>query len=104
MMPVRPPMRNMDRKAEQKSIGEAKETRPPYLVASQVKNSMPAGREIMAVDTMKNRAAAGRLPTPLPIKPSARKSVAPERAKVRSVNGAYANQPMAGAPPVAKLK
>ena len=47
MMPVRPPIRNIDRKPMQKSIGEAKEIRPPYMVASQLKNLMPVGMEIM---------------------------------------------------------
>jgi hypothetical protein len=64
--------------------------------------AMPGARIVRMV-AMKLTPAA-RVPTPVTIRPSAQKSVAAERAKVRSVKGALANQPMAGAPPVAKLK
>ena len=47
---------------------------------------------------------AAMVPMPLTTNPSAQKSVAAERANVLSVSGARANHPMAGAPPVAKLK
>ena len=63
MMPVRPPIRNIDRKPMQKSIGEANEIRPPYIVASQLKNLMPVGMEIMKVDTTKKRSAVRLMPT-----------------------------------------
>ena len=45
MMPVRPPIRNIDRKPKANSIGEANRIRPPYIVASQLKNLMPVGIE-----------------------------------------------------------
>src|SRR5262249_58903711 len=63
MMPVKPPIKNMDRKPAQKSIGEANEIRPPYMVASQLKNLMPVGIEIRKVDTMKKRSAVRLMPT-----------------------------------------
>ena len=63
MMPVRPPIRNIERKPVQKSIGEANEIRPPYMVASQLKNLMPVGIEIVKVDTMKKRSAVRLIPT-----------------------------------------
>ncbi len=44
------------------------------------------------------------VPTPLTINPKAQRSVAALRAKVCSVNGASANQPMAGAPPLTRLE
>ena len=47
----------------QKSIGEANEIRPPYMVASQLKNLMPVGMEIRKVDTTKKRSAVRLMPT-----------------------------------------
>ena len=53
-MPVRPPIRNIDRKPKANSIGEAKRIRPPYIVASQLKNLMPVGIETRKLATAKN--------------------------------------------------
>ena len=39
----------------QNSIGEANEIRPPYIVASQLKNLMPVGMEMSRLDTTKKR-------------------------------------------------
>ena len=55
MMPVRPPIRNMERKPRQKSIGDANEILPPYIVASQLKNLMPVGTETRNVAATKKR-------------------------------------------------
>ena len=61
--PLIPPIRNIDRKPRQKSIGEANEIRPPYMVASQLKNLMPVGMETRKVDTTKNRSMGRLMPT-----------------------------------------
>src|SRR5947199_297001 len=55
MMPVRPPIRNIDRKPPQNSMGESKRIRPPSIVASQLKDLMPVGVEERKVDTAKKR-------------------------------------------------
>ena len=45
MMPVRPPIRNIDRKPRRTASARRSEIRPPYIVASQLKNLMPVGIE-----------------------------------------------------------
>ena len=63
MMPVRPPIRNIDRKPKANSIGEAKRIRPPYIVASQLKNLMPVGIETSKLAAAKNRSSVRLMPT-----------------------------------------
>src|SRR5437868_6444485 len=55
MMPVRPPIRNIDKKPMQNSIGASNEILPPYIVASQLKNLMPVGTEISSVEATKKK-------------------------------------------------
>ena len=63
MMPVRPPIRNMERKPRQKSIGDATRILPPYIVASQLKNLMPVGTETRKVAATKKRSCVRVMPT-----------------------------------------
>ena len=63
MMPVRPPIRNIDKNPNANSIGEAKRIRPPYIVASQLKNLMPVGIDTKNVATAKNRSSVLPMPT-----------------------------------------
>ena len=63
MMPVRPPIKNIDRKPATNSIGEANEMRPPYIVASQLKNLMPVGIETSRLETTKKRSSVLLIPT-----------------------------------------
>ena len=46
----------------QNSIGEANEIRPPYIVASQLKNLMPVGIETARLATTKKRSRSGSCP------------------------------------------
>ena len=53
----------IDRKPVQKSMGEANEIRPPYMVASQLKILMPVGTAMSIVDAAKKVLAMALMPT-----------------------------------------
>ncbi len=56
-------MRNIDKKPNENSIGDAKRIRPPYIVASQLKNLIPVGIDTKNVATAKNRSGMRPIPT-----------------------------------------
>ena len=53
MMPVSPAMSQLKRKPIEKIMGVAKRTRPPQMVASQLKILMPVGTEMIIVASVK---------------------------------------------------
>ena len=52
-----------EKAAATNSIGEANEIRPPYIVASQLKNLMPVGIETSRLATTKNKSSVRLMPT-----------------------------------------
>ncbi len=63
MMPVSPPIRNIDRNPNVNSMGEANRIRPPNIVASQLKNLMPVGIDTSRLAVAKNKSTVRLMPT-----------------------------------------
>ena len=62
LIPVSPPIRNSERNPQAKSIGEANESRPPYIVASQLKNLIPVGIETSKLAATNHKSAVRLIP------------------------------------------